>query len=275
MNSTALRVEDPQIKTLAQPGGRGRAACAKAAEAGPELAAALKRALPFLARKRVAVTADPTTCTSFAELAADETIVYTTAFHEKTSNTRGVVLFDEAALARVLDGVLGGGDVITLPSPKLTSAQTALASRVGTAILRGLGDVLAGRLGVALEPSASKEIDAGAAVALTLVLDGGGRISIALPLASIRAEEPSADADRIDPGIEAAMNDVELDVVAELGKVRLSLDTIMKLQVGQVLRLSLPLDERARVSAGGATLFHGRPTASGDVVAVALERAAS
>ncbi|MBX3228832.1 MAG: FliM/FliN family flagellar motor switch protein [Labilithrix sp.] len=267
-----MSTTDPQIKTLAQPGGRGRAACARAAEAGPELATALRRALPFLARKRVSITVDPTRCTSFADLAADGSIVYTAAFNEKSSSTRGLVLFDEAALARVLDGVLGGGSATTLPSAKLTSAQNALASRVSVGVLRAFADALAARLGLTLEPCASKEIDAGAAVVVALVLEGGGRVSIALPLGCIRTDEPSADPARVDPGIEAAMTDVELDVVAELGKVRLSLDAIMKLQVGDVVRLSLPLDEKARVSAGGAVLFHGRPTASGEVVAVALER---
>ena len=71
------------------------------------------------------------------------------------------------------------------------------------------------------------------------------------------------------------MTDVELDVVAELGKVRLPLEAIAQLAVGDVIRLSLPLDERARICAGGATLFHGRPTASGHVVAVAIERPAN
>lgn len=267
-----MNTMDSQIKTLAEPGGRGRAACAKAAEAGPELAVALKRALPFLARQRVVVTADPTRCTSFADLAADPEIFHTAAFSEKTANARGLILFDEAALARVLDGVLGGGSATTLSSAKLTSAQLALATRVSTSLLKAFAEALTTRLGVTIEPSASKEIDSGAAVVVTLVLDGGGKISVALPLAAIRTDDPAADLGKNDPGIEAAMNEVEVDVVAELGKVRLSLDTIMRLQVGDVVRLSLPLDERARVSAGGAVLYHGRPTASGAVVAVALER---
>lgn len=262
-----------QIKTLAQPGGRGRAACTKAAIAGPELIVALKRALPFLARKRLSVKLEPPRCLSFADLAADENVVYTSAFNEKTSNARGLVFFDEAGLARVLDGALGGGDSTKLPSLKLTSAQNALASRVTAGVLRALGDALASKLALVVEPSANKEIDAGVAVVLSLAIDGGGLVSVALPLTCIRADEP-AEAPKDDAGIATAMLEVDVDIVAELGKVRLSLDTISKLQVGDVVRLSLPLDERARVSAGGAVLFHGRPTASGDVVAVALERTA-
>lgn len=264
---------DP-IKTLAQPGGRGRAACAKAAEAGPELALALKRALPFLARKRLAITPETTRCSTFADLAADGAIVYSQAWSEKTTHARGLVFFDEAGLARVLDGVLGGGNATTLPSPKLTSAQTALATRVTTSILRAFAEALLSKLGLTIEASASKEIDAGVAIVLSLAIEGGGRISVALPMSCIRADEPS-EPPKVDDGIATAMLDVDVDIVAELGKVRLSLDAIARLQVGDVVRLSLPLDERARVSAGGAVLFHGRPTASGDVVAVALERTAS
>lgn len=263
-----------QIKTLAQPGGRGRAACAKASEAGAELIVALKRALPFIARKRLPVKLEPARCISFADLAADDAIVYTSAWSEKTSNARGLVFFDEAGLARVLDGALGGGDATKLPSLKLTSAQNALASRVTVAVVKAFAEALSNKLGLSIEASANKEIDGGIAVVLSLGIEGGGIISVALPLACIRADEPS-EAPKVDEGIANAMLDVDVDIVAELGKVRLSLEAIAKLQVGDVVRLSLPLDERARVSAGGAVLFHGRPTASGDVVAVALERTAT
>lgn len=264
-------MNNEQIKTLAQPGGRGRAACVKAAIAGPELIVALKRALPFLARKRLSVKLELPRCLSFADLAADENVIYTSSFNEKTSNSRGLLFFDEAGLARVLDGALGGGDAVKLPSLKLTSAQNALASRVTVSVMKAFSDALAGKLGLTVEATGNKDIDAGVAVILSLSIDGGGLISVALPLACIRADEPS-EAPKVDEGIAAAMLDVDVDIVAELGKVRLSLDTISKLQVGDVVRLALPLDERARVSAGGAVLFHGRPTASGDVVAVALER---
>lgn len=266
-------MNDP-IKTLSEPGGRGRAACAKVAEAGPELVVALKRALPFFARKRLPISPEPPRCQSFAALAADGSIVYTSAWNEKNVGVRGLVLFDEAALARVLDGVLGGGDATKLPSLKLTSAQLALSSRVTGAILRAFAEAISAKLGLQIEPTQNKEIDAGMAVVIPLAVEGGGRISIAFPLACIRAEE-TAETEEVDEDIAAALLDVDVDVVAELGKIRLSLEAIARLKVGDVVRLSLPLDERARVSAGGSVLFHGRPTASGDVVAVALERKAA
>lgn len=232
--------------------------------------------MPFLARRRVTVTAEPPRCKSFAELAADDTIVHVQPF-QVTRGGRGLLLVDETALARILDGVLGGqpGAIAELqrtPSGGLSSAQAALAGRVSGTMLRAFGEVTSHKLGVPIEPIAAKEIESGAAVVVTLCMEGGGRILLALPLSSIRlTEEPVQDGE-IDSGIAMAMTDVEVDIVAELGKVRLPLETIAGLKVGDVLRLSLPLDERARVCAGGAVLFQGRPTASGESVAVALER---
>jgi flagellar motor switch protein FliM len=272
-----------QLEALSVPGGRGRAACARVAEVGPKLAAALRRAVPFLSRRRVPVTAEAPRCVPFAELATDGTLVHASAFLVRpigntspgTAGVRGLVLFDEIALGRVLDGVLGGDGSASATAPPPTSAQGALASRVTGSMLRAFSDVLAGSLALAIETTASKEVEAGAAVVLPLAIHGGGKVFVAIPLSTITQDEEATEPTRLDSGIAAAMTEVELDVVVELGKVRLPLEAIARLAVGDVIRLSLPLDERARVSAGGATLFHGRPTASGHVVAVAIERSAN
>lgn len=272
-----------QLEALAVPGGRGRAARARMTDVASPLAAALRRAVPFLSRRRVAVIAKAARCLSFAELAADATIAHVSTFVVRTAGggspstaaMRGLVLFDDVALARILDGVLGGDGSASTSGVAPTSAQSALASRVTGSMLRAFGDVLASRLSLAIEPTPSKDVEAGAAVVLPLAMDGGGTVLLALPLSAIARDEDAAEPQQVDSGIAAAMTDVELDVIAELGKVRLPLEAIAQLAVGDVLRLSLPLDERARICAGGATLFHGRPTASGHVVAVAIERAAS
>ena len=271
-----------QLEALSASGGRGRAACARLVELAPELASALRRAVPFLSRKRVGVRAEPARCVSFAELASDGSIVHVSAFTARPtgaqpspSSLRGLVLFDEVALARILDGVLGGDGASSTGVARPTSAQSALGARVAGSMLKALGEVLSSRLALAVQPTTSKNVETGAAVVLPLALEGGGKVLLALPLSAISHDEEDSLPPHVDSGIAAAMTDVELDVVAELGKVRLPLEAIAQLAVGDVIRLSLPLDERARVCAGGATLFHGRPTASGHVVAVAIERASS
>lgn len=267
-----------QIEALSVPGNRGRAACERIAELSAPLATALRRAVPFLSRRRLGVSGEAPRCVTFAQLASDGSLVHATPFAigaRASSTVRGLVLLDDVAFGRILDGVLGGEGnapetaVMTAP----TSAQTALASRVTANMLKSFAGVLGPALDVAIEPTPNKDVEAGTAVVVALAIEGGGRVILAVPLSAVGEEEPAA-AEHLDSGIAEAMTEVEVDVVAELGKVRLSLEAIARFQVGDVIRLSLPLDERARVCAGGATLFHGRPTASGDTVAVAIERQA-
>lgn len=262
------------LDALAVGGGRGRAACARLSELVEELTIALRRAVPFLARRRIDISAEPPRCITFAELAADPTTAHASAFAVRVPGSdaglRGLVLLDGSATARILDGVLGGGGLSAPEPAPLTPAQSALVTRVTVGMVRAFGQVLSARLGIETEPIASKETNAGLAVAVALNIDGGGRVLVVVPLGAVRADE-AGSTERVDPSIAAALADVELDVVAELGKVCLSLDALSRLKVGDVVRLTLSLDERARVCAGGALLFHGRPTASGDLVAVAIE----
>ncbi len=276
MKNTAMV---PQIEALSVPGGRGRAACARVTEMAGDLANALRRAVPFTARKRVALATEQVRCLAFADLAGDTTIAHATAFAihfaqgpRSSAPMRGLVLFDEICLARILDGILGGDGSPETTIARATSAQSALASRVAGSMLKAFADVLATRLAVTVEPVTSKDVDAGIAVLLPISMEGGGKVMLALPLAAVSHDEEDSTVPAVDPGIAEAMADVELDIIAELGRVRLPLETLAKLAIGDVIRLSLPLDERARVCAGGATLFEGRPTASGHVVAVAIEK---
>jgi flagellar motor switch protein FliM len=263
------------ISKLAIAGGRGRAAAEKLATASADFATALRRALPFLARRRTAITVDPPAVALLSDLRADASIVHVTTFLARPANSAGVLAIDGGALGCILDGVLGAAEGSSPPiEMRLTSAQAALASRVSASLLRALSDALAKKLGISLDDAPAAAAPDGAAVVATITIEGGGRVVLAVPLSAVSREE-SAPPQAVDSGIAAAMIDVELDVVAELGKVRLSLEVLARLSVGDVLRLPLSVDERARVSAGGAVLFHGRPTAVGETVAIAIERSAN
>lgn len=266
-------VETNSISKLAIAGGRGRAAAAHVATAGAELAIALKRALPFLARRRTGVAAEAPTVVLMSELDEDTTLLHRINFMTRPSNTAGILAFDNGALGCILDGILGGGGDGAPLEGTLTSAQVALASRVSASVLRAVSEALGTKLGLTLEANTKVEPE-GAAVVVAITIETGGRVLVALPLSSVSREE-SAPPAPVDSGIAAAMIDVELDVVCELGKVRLPIQAIAALKVGDVLRLPLSVDERARVCAGGSLLFYGRPTASGEIVGVAIERQAS
>lgn len=234
-----------------------------------DLAIALRKAVPFLARKRVEITVDEPRTTTFAELRLDETVAHTTKLCASGKN--GQLTLDEIAFARMLDGFFGGDGAVTVKKPaRPTAAQAALASKVSDGIFKGFGFVLEKRLGLVVAPSTVKETT-GSAVVVTLSLEGGGKIALALPLNALEVEEPES-AKTPDPTIALALTGVEVDVVAELGRVRLALEQVMKMRVGDVVPLKLALEERARVCAGGATLFYGRPTVAKGAVAIGLER---
>ncbi len=258
-------------------GERSRRAQEILGRASPELVAALRRALPFLTRKRVATVAAPPRAALFSELgSAVPNMAFSTSFVAGPAGARGLLAMDTAGLSRILDGVLGGGGapVDALTGGLLSSAQAALAARVSGGILGAFAQVLRSGLGLAIEVTAgpTDPPDAGACVVLSLAMGGGGIVALVLPLSVLNDGAVSVESDG---RIAAAMEDVEIDVVVELGKVRVPLSALSALAVGDVLQLPLSLDDRARVCAGGAVLFRGRPTAIGLTIGVAIERHAT
>lgn len=255
-------------------GERSRRAQDNLGRASTELVVALRRVLPFLTRKRVGVVAAPPRTALFADLGGTvPNLAFTMAFAAGPSRAPGVLAIDAAGISRILDGVLGGGDAdpSALEATSLSSAQLALAARVSEGILRAFGEALRSRLGLAIEAAAAATpTDAGVGAVLTFALAGGGVIALAVPLSVLGDGQTAAETG--DGRIAAAMVDVEVDVIAELGKIRLPLATLAALAVGDVVPLSLSLDERARVCAGGTVLFRGRPTASGVTIGIAIER---
>lgn len=255
-------------------GERSRRAQEGFGRASADLLVALKRALPFLARKRVGLTAEPPVSALFSELgAALPNMAFTMAFGAGAAGARGVLALDSAGLSRILDGVLGAGDAqaTDLPGGPLSSAQAALAAHVSVGILGAFAGALRTQLGLVIEtPSgACSPPDTGTCAVLSFAMEGGGVVALALPLSVLNESETIVPSDGT---IAAAMVDVEIDVVAELGKVRVPLSALSALAVGDVLPLPLSLDDRARVCAGGAVLFRGRPTAIGLTIGIAIER---
>jgi flagellar motor switch protein FliM len=254
------------LADLAIAGERGRIATARFATIGADLASALRRALPFLARKRVPIAIEPARCILFEDLGKQ---AHSRAFATLPAGVSGVLAIDDVALARIFEGVLGAGSKAAHGG--LTAAQNALSSRLSEGMARCLS-VATSKLGVTLDASAKVKPPSGAAVVVALVIDGGGAIQIALPVASIvQDEETPREAPATCDAIARAMFDVEVDVVAELGRIRLPINALCNLKIGDVLRLALPLDERARVGVGGTMLFQGRPTTSGEQVAIAVD----
>jgi flagellar motor switch protein FliM len=258
-------------------GERSRRAQENLGRASADLVLALRRVLPFLTRKRVAVVTAPARTILFAELdEAVPNLAFTLPIVAGPGKAPGVLAVDAVGIARILDGVLGGGDgeAPEAPPTTLSSAQTALATRVIDGVLRAFSDALRTRLNLAVASSGGTTVtDAGAGTVLSFALAGGGIVALVIPMAVLG--DGQAPAETSNARMAAAVVEVEVDVVVELGKVRLPLSALAQLAVGDVVQLALSLDEQARVCAGGAVLFRGRPTANGVTIGIAIERHAT
>lgn len=258
-------------------GERARRACERLAGANRALEGAVKRALPHLVRRKVAVVAEG----AAPVVHADAISALERPFHPlalRVGGAAAALVLDGKAIGHGLDGMLGAGrgDVPSLDPGGLTSAQSALATRLATSLVVPLGEVLE-PLGAGLNVAGDgAHPPAGAAlVAVTVRIGEGetaGRILLLLPASAVEGAAADERREVAQPRTEAALGGVPLEVVVELGRVRVSLARLANLRVGDVLRLPLSVDAPARLHVGGRDLFSGKPTARGSQIAVELSR---
>ena len=188
------------------------------------LESALRRAVPFLARRGIPVTLGYAKAMPLSAVLQDiEAPIHVTRLAVQPGDGRGAMVFDAGVLALLLDGVLGGDGTSTpkLESEGLTPPQFAVVQGVVTTILRALGETLHTRLGVRLEPlpGTGPNAEAGGegvpvACALDLSTREGeriGRVVLLLPKESLLHVTGGAEqgaAPKADPRIVAALDDV-------------------------------------------------------------------
>lgn len=257
---------------------RARRACEKLTTLQRALENAIRRSLPYLARRKVTITSEPPRPALEAEVmeSLKRPFHVTPLRVSGSARTSGGLALDGNAIAHGLDGMLGGGggEVAALDPAGLTSAQSALATRLARGLVAAFSDVL-GAAGTPIEIST----DGGArgpqgAVLVACAIrigdgDDAGTIVILVPAAAV-AVGGSVDVarDDADPAMHAAVVEAELEVVAELGRVRLPLSRLVSLSVGDVIRLPLAVDSMARLHVGGRALFEGKPTTRGSQIAI-------
>lgn len=258
---------------------RARRACEKLTTLQRALENAIRRALPYLARRKVTITSEAPRPALEAEVmeSLKRPFHVTPLRVAGSARTSGGLALDGNAIAHGLDGMLGGGgrgEVATLDPAGLTSAQSALATRLARGLVAAFADVL-GAAGTPIEIST----DGGArgpqgAVLVACAIrigdgDDAGTIVILVPAAAVEVGG-SVDVarDDADPAMHAAVVEAELEVVAELGRVRLPLSRLVSLSVGDVIRLPLAVDSLARLHVGGRALFEGKPTTRGSQIAI-------
>lgn len=269
------------LMKLGLAGERARRACERLAAAQRGLEAAVGRSLPYLARRKIAVTSEP----ARTALRADVMLPVAKPFFvsplcvARAPRPSGALVIDAKAIAHGLDGMLGSGKGAppTLDPEGLTGAQAAIAARLARSLVAAFDQVL-GPMGASLAIANEAPGGQGASVLIACSVligegDTAGTIMLLVPAGAIETESAVEEGPvTIFADTQAVLGTAEVELVAELGRVRVPLSRLGTLRVGDVIRLPLPVEAPARLHVGGHVLFSGKPTTRGSQIAVEIGR---
>jgi len=261
-----------------------RGAMQAMAHVAQRFARSAKRTLPFLVKRKARITPEPVAIVDLAS----ERIVSQGPIYEvilgTPSGAWGLMTLNTDALGVVLEGVLGGGDSggASGLGNDLTLAQAALVGRITRALAGDLAEAVRAEVGIELSLELAHSVARGdereANFPDGLCVDclfegiaGGARISIALGAEALESAARDNDAPAAqsgDPRMAEAVCDVPVEVIAQLGSVKLGLRRVLSLQVGQVLRLDTAVDDPVSIRIAGVAKFVGVPVISRGQLAV-------
>jgi flagellar motor switch protein FliM len=279
-------VRDNPLLRSALGGARMEKASGSFSKEAPRLLVALRRAVPFLSRRRVPIRIASVRPCSLTDLIAGlprPAFVQPLSVRGAGTGGRGAIVLDANASALFLDGVLGGDGtgLPELPPGGLTAPQSALVSGITSNIVRTFAEALEVAFAVKVTPARDDSSDDLAAerASIACVIEIGepmGETPCAQVIVSLPKEVlgTPADADpavlKSDARVAQVLETVELDVVAELGRVRLRVGDFMRLAVGDTLKLDVPVNADVTVRAESREIFRGRPTTSAGQIALAI-----
>lgn len=278
----APQLESPSPLRFALEGDAVRRAAAVIERESTRLATALRRSLPFLARREIPITLAWARAMPTGDLLRDlPRPFHISRLSVEPGDAPGALVLDASALGLVLDGVLGG-DGRTLPTLNpagLTSPQTALVTRIIDSLTAAIGEVLASRADVRIKLVAERaEVDGGDGAPLVcafeLGVDGSsGRVFLLLPKAALAtgASGEAARADPHDTRIQRALDGVDIELVVELARIPMKLRRLLSLRVGDTLSLDAVVGAPVNVFADERLLFRARPTTQSGRIAVRIE----
>jgi flagellar motor switch protein FliM len=264
-----------------------RAAMTAMDRIGAAFARYARRSMPFLARHRARIVAMPVQIASMATDAANPLPVgptYAVRLGTKDGNAWATITLNSDAIALTLEGALGGASTaapVQLTAPDLTPAQRALISRVAQSLALDLVTAVReeAHLTMAILPAdgASSQTSSSDSLEVVCQVEGMQVPASMVISASAEALEAAAREHAIpgegaqgDPRFLEAMQEVPLEVVAELGRISLGLKKILSFRVGDILRLYTATDDPVSVRVGGVEKFVGMPILSRGQLAIEI-----
>jgi flagellar motor switch protein FliM len=248
---------------------------------------AARRTLPFLVLRKSRLIAQPVAISGAP--GSDDggtSLALHALFEEESGAAWAQVSLNDAALGLVLEGALGALEskgTFTFGS-ELTLAQRALAGRLIRSLgadliaaLRAEVDVKLKLVSVYATPMDSPDTGAHQdGLAVDCLVEGapGALITIAVQAGSLEAAariEETEVPQQGDPRMSQIVQDVPVTLVAELGRLKVGLRSVLELEVGQVLRLSTAVDDPVRIEVEGLKKFFGSPVVSRGQLAVEIK----
>lgn len=290
-SSWPVRNEAEAVKVLDLTGRERhlRSAMTAMSRIGERFARASRRTLPFLTRRRDRLIASSVSLSG--EAAAQSAGIgpaFEISFESDEGSAWGSVWLNAPALGILLEGTLGGKDGTTVIAlgADLTAAQRAVVGRTARAIAQDfaeavkaessldlkLGTLSSRRRGEGLQCA---QLD-GLRVDCTIEGDTSGAIvGIAVGAEALetaaRRRDDGASPEIGNPHMLDAVEQIPVELTAELGRVKMGLRRVLSLKVGQVLRLPTATDDLVAVRVGGVAKFEGVPVVSRGQLAIEIK----
>lgn len=238
-----------------------------------------RKTLPFLVKRRARLVPEPVCIVDLgAERVVERGPVYEIVLEAEEGPAWACLTLGPEALAVLLEGTLGGSEKNASSGigADLTLAQTALVSKLARRLAQDFAEAVKDEVGITLRATAARCIPAGderdaafpdglRAECVFEGIAGDARLAIAMGAEALESAAKIQDdegEDQSDPRMAEALTEVPVEVVAELGRVRLGLRRVLSLEVGQVLRLATAVDDPVIVRVAGVEKFRGAPVIS-------------
>jgi flagellar motor switch protein FliM len=238
-----------------------------------------RKTLPFLVKRRARLVPEPVCIVDLgAERVVERGPVFEILLEAEDGPAWACLTVGPEALAVMLEGALGGSEKTASSGigADLTLAQAALVGKLARKLAEDFADAVRGEVGISLRTLSARSIPAGDerdaafpdGLRAECVFEGiSSEARIAIAMGAEALETASKDQDdegeeASDPRMAEALIEVPVEVVAELGSVRLGLRRVLSLEVGQVLRLTTAVDDPVIVRVAGVEKFRGAPVIS-------------
>jgi flagellar motor switch protein FliM len=256
-----------------------RAALQMMAQIAARFARSARRTLPFMVRQKTRLMPQGVSITSPTE---GDSPAFTGPSFEVLLESDDVpawasLTINTSALRLILEGSLGarspGSGLLGI---ELTLAQRALVARVARSLADDLANAVREDVGIRLSIVSShgrtsdeiSDLPDSDGLRVDCIFEDIAeepRITVAVAVSALESASKRDDDEQPmtgDPRMHEAIKDVPVEVIAELGRIKVGLRELLTWRPGQVLRLSTAVDDPILLRVSGMTKFAGRPVIS-------------